>query len=307
MIEGTGAPISFSRTDVAVWLLAQSHVPSEGTLNTQNSMSMPSETTQNYQLALRWETDGSASSGMIGHGSIKIGLLHGASKAPSFRPSVQDEYIDVRVDRHGSHVGNPFAGAPVHRLCKAYDELLHSVLTTPLSVEEALHDYEGLRQDSSYGAALLTPFEDSLLKTISGTHQVPVHRQRVRPLALRAWLVYHACLLQRGHSLRLWCCCIDDADLASEWACHAQLLLGALLWVSVTLRAEPLLAQPCVDAELRGSQVLAYLLEVPLLTSLSCRAYSARAHFYPCSDWLEISVTGLATGLLPSWVDACSP
>lgn len=277
MTKGAVPPISFSRADLAVWLLAQSPVPSEGTLNTLTSM--PSGTTLNYQLALTWAADGSASSGLVGHGSIKIGRAGRGRQGPFARHSVQDDYIDVRVDRHGSHVGNPFAGAPVERLCKAYDELLHAVLTTQLSVEEALYDYEGLRQDSSYGAAFLTPFEESLLKTIAATHHVPVHRQRVRPLALRAWLVFHARLLQQGSSLCLWCCCIDDAALAAEWTCHAQSLLGALLWLSVMLPAEPLLAQHCVDAEPCGSQVLAYLLEAPLLTSISCRAYFARALF----------------------------
>ena len=253
MIEGTEPPISFSRACVASWLLAQSHTRSEGTLNTL--FPMPSETTLNYRLALRWAANGAASSGLIGHGSIKIGRAHRGRQGPFARRSVQDDYIDVRVDRHGSHVGNPFAGAPVHRLCQAYDELLLAVLTVQLSVEEDLHDYEGLRQDSSYGAALLTPFEETLLKTISEKHQVPVHRQRVRPLALRAWLVHHARLLQQGKSLCLWCCCTDDAALAPEWTCHAQSLMGALLWVSITLPAEPSLAQPCADAEPHGSQV----------------------------------------------------
>jgi hypothetical protein len=291
MTKGTVSPSSFSRAEVASWLLAQSLVPSEGTLNTLSSM--PSETTLNYlsSLSLRWAADGSASNGLVGFGSIRIERLQWGKQGPSARHSVQDDYLQVRVDRHGSHVGNPFAGAPVERLCKAYDELLLAVLTTQLSVEEALHDYEGLRQDSSYGAALLSPLEEALLKTISEKHAVPLHRQRVRPLALRAWLVHHARLLQQGQSLSLFCWCTCNAALAREWTCHAQLLMGALLWLSLTLPAEPLLAQPCADAEPQSSQVLAYPLEALFLTSTSCRAHFARAPFYPRSDWMERSVT----------------
>jgi hypothetical protein len=259
MTKGAVPPTSFSRADLAVWLLGQSAPPSDGTLNTLNHM--PSGTTQNYQpsLALTWAADGSASSGMVGYGSIRIGRLHWGRQGPVARPSVQDDYLEVRVDRHGSHVGNPFVRAPVERLCKAFDELLHAVLAVQLSVEEALLDYEALRQDTAYGAALLTPFEDALLHSISKKHGVSLHSQRVRPLALRAWLVHHALLLQRGQSLSLFCWCMCDAALAREWSCHAQSLLGALLWLSLTLRAEPSLAQPCADSELQSSQVLAYL------------------------------------------------
>ena len=314
MTEGTVPPISFSRAGVAAWLLAQSHAPSEGTLNTLISMSMRSETTLNYRvltgeevgdvqsasagaptltsLALRWAADGSASNGLDGFGSISIDRLRWGKQGPTVRHSVQHDYLLVRVDRHGSHVGNPFAGAPVERLCKAYDELLHAVVTTPFSVEEALHDYEGLRQDSMYGAAMLTPLEEELLATISEKHSVPIHQQRVRPFALRAWLVYHARLLQQGQSLSLHCWCTCDAALAREWTCHAQSLMGALLWLSLTLPAEHLLAQPCAVAEPQSSQVLAYPLEASSLTSfLKCRAYLARALFYPRSGWIEISVT----------------
>ena len=315
MIEGTVPPISFSRAEVAAWLLAQSHAPSEGTLNTLKSMSMRSETTLNYcvltgeevgdfqssstgapnltSLALRWAADGSASNGLDGFGSISIGRLQWGKQGHTARHSVQDGYLEVRVDRHSSHVGNPFARAPVERLCKAFDELLHTVLAVQFSVEEALHDYEGLRQDSSYGEALLTPLEEALLKTISEKHSVPIHYQRVRPFALRAWLVYHARLIQRGQSLSLHCWCTCDAALAREWTCHAQSLMGALLWLSLTLPAEPLLAQLCADAEPQNSQVLAYpSFEAPSLTSfLRCCAYLAHALFYPRSGWIEISVT----------------
>ena len=284
MTKGAVPPSTFSCVDVAAWLSAQSRTPSDGTLNTLIPMPMPSGTTLNYHprvltreevgdiqstsagappltsSAIRMAADGSASTGLDGYGSIRVGQLFRSKQGSVARQPLQNGHLNVRVDRHDSHVGNPFAGAPVQRLCKAYDELLHAVLTTQISVEEELQNYEALRQDSSYGAAFLTPFERALLQTIADKHQVPVHRQRVRPLALRAWLVYHARLLQQGQSLCLYCWCMCSSALVPDWSCHAQSLMGALLWLSFILPTEPLLAQPCEESEPPGSQVLAYSL-----------------------------------------------
>mmetsp|Transcript_64847 Transcript_64847/g.128211 ORF Transcript_64847/g.128211 Transcript_64847/m.128211 type:complete len:260 (+) Transcript_64847:186-965(+) len=177
--------------------------------------------------------------GLGGLGSVRIGRLKMGKQGPVSRHSVQDGYIEVRVDRHGSHVGNPFAGAPTAQLCRAYDELLLVVLTVPLVVDECLHDYEGLEQDSSFGRALLTPYEKKLLQTIADKHGVKIHQsQRVSPFAVRAWLVYHAMLLLRGISFYLFCWCVHGYSHTPPWACHSQSLMGALLWVAVTLREQ---------------------------------------------------------------------
>ena len=288
MTEGTVAPISFTRQGVADWFNAQSPTPSEGTLNT---------------LCLVWAADGSVATGVVGHGSVRIGRLR-SKQGSTAQDSVQDSQLTVRVDRHGSHVGNPFAGAPVAKLCKAFDELLCAVLTIQLSVEAGLHDYEGLQQDASYGAALLTPFEETLLRTVSEKHQVPVHRQRVRPLALRAWLVYHARLIQLGRPLCLSCWCMSNAAFAPAWTCHAQSLMGALLWASVTLRFEPLFHYSVMDVELPSLQVQAYLSKgVTLSSSSFLHAFFACAFFLPLAQIVEaLGYLALCLVLLPIWV-----
>ena len=204
---GTATPSSFFCQDVAAWLSRDSCTEEAG---------VPSGL------------------GTGGLGSVRIGRLRWGKQGPVARHSIQDGFVEVRVDRHGSHVGNPFAGAPVAQLCRAYDELLRAVLTTPLLIDECLHEYEGLRQDSSFGTALLTLFEEKLLQTIAEKHKVRVHEQRFRPTAVRAWLVYHSSLIVQGKSLYLFCWCTHGGWHTPPWTCHSQSLMGALLWVSST-------------------------------------------------------------------------
>ena len=128
---GTDTPFSFFASDVATW------------------------------LRLRGYDIGSAGCGLGegGLGSVRIGRLRWGRQGPAARHLVQDGSLEVRVDRHGSHVGNPFAGAPVHQLCKAYDELLRAVLVAPLSVDDGLREFEALRHDTTFGLSLLSSFE----------------------------------------------------------------------------------------------------------------------------------------------------
>ena len=205
-IMGSVTPSSFQCCDVAPWVRAEREGVAEGTATGQ----------------------------LFTTGSVKISRLRWGSQGPTPRHSAQDGYLEVRVDRHGSHVGNPFVGAPIERLCRAYDDLLVAVLTVPLQVDDGLREYEDLRRDAFLGDALLTDFEKALLQTISEKHRVRVHRQRVRPLVIRAWLVYHAGLLARGQSLCLLCWCTCGACELAPWLCHAQSLMGALLWFSHT-------------------------------------------------------------------------
>ena len=181
---GTVTPPSFLWQDVVPWLVAR-HLAIHG--GPENGLAL-----------------GSGSVG-LNLGSVSIGRMRWGEQGPTPPHSVQDGFLEVRVDRHGSHVGNPFAGAPVAQLCKAYDELLQAVLSIQLSVDDGLLDYEELRQDSLFGFTRLTAFESELLNKISEKHGVRIHRQRVRPLAVRAWLVYHAKLLVHGQSLCLFC------------------------------------------------------------------------------------------------------
>jgi hypothetical protein len=182
--------------------------------------------------------------GENGMGSVSIGRLRWGKQGPAARQLVQDGFLEVRVDRHGSHVGNPFCNAPAHQLCRAYDDMLRAVLVAPLVVDDGLHSFEGLRQDTLFGQALLSPFESELLQTIAERHDVRLHNQRVRPLAVRAWLIHHASLLLQGASLTLLCWCLHGGVSSSPWVCHSQSLMGALLWVAVTARSE--LTSACI-------------------------------------------------------------
>ena len=188
--------------------------------------------------------------GENGMGSVSIGRLRMGKQGPSARQSVQDGFLEVRVDRHSSHVGNPFCNAPVHKLCCAYDDMLRAVLVAPLVVDDGLHDFEGLRQDAIFGQALLSSFEKELLQTIADKHGVRIHNQRVRPLAVRAWLVYYASLLVQGTSFTLLCWCLHGGVSSAPWGCHSQSLMGALLWVATTARSELTLACPCQPSAL---------------------------------------------------------
>jgi hypothetical protein len=297
-MEGTESPISFAPSDVMAWLLALPyHLRSGTTLN--YPMPMQSEMTLNY-LSDQTETgvlNGEIASGsrvadtvapranssfvlsttsdLSRHmvvpdrsGSINLGRLRWGSQGPTPRVSVQDGYLLVRVDRHGSQVGNPFIGAPIIRLCKAYDELLQSMLTWPLSVEECLREYEGSLQDvSPVSAVLLTPFEKALLQRLAVKHSVSIHEQCVRPLALRGWLVFHALLLLRGRSLSLHCWCACGAMELPSWSCHGQSLMGALLWLAHILRVQPTTSLqsttdtlPCLQVNLFSVRLLSFAL-----------------------------------------------
>ena len=238
-----------------------------------------------------------------GLGSVSIGRLRWGKQGPIARRLVQDGFLPVRVDRHDSHVGNPFAGAPVHKLCQAYDDLLRAVLAAPLLVDDGLHDYEGLRQDTMFGQALLTSFEITLLQNISEKHGVKVHPQRVRPLAVRSWLAYHSLLLVQGTSLTLLCWCTHGGVSLPPGQCHAQLLMRTLLWTAVTKRHELISACRCLptdDAPLQDTSGV--LAEVSLHLCLSI----AQA-FLPSRGWpflpLALPLDGSLTSR-PSFVQA---
>ena len=175
---GTDTPCSFSLSDVASWLRHQGY-------------------------GLGRSGYGFSEDGL---GSVIISRLKWGKQGPHASSLVQDGYLQVRVDRYGSHVGNPFVGASKHKLTQAYDELLQAVLAVPLSVDDGLREYEGLGQDVMFGKALLSSGEVQLLRGIAERHGVCVHDHlRVRPFAVRAWLVYHASLLVQGTSLELLC------------------------------------------------------------------------------------------------------
>lgn len=227
---GTVTPPSFLGQDLLPWLVSQ---------------------------GLCDDADAATSSVGLVCGSVRVGRLCRGRQAPVARV-LQDGFTSVRVDRGGSHVGNPFCSASTARLCRAYDELLRTLLTVPIDIDECLQDFKGMRQDSFPTSALLSPFEKDLLHHISEKHHVCVHRLRVRPLDVRAWLVQHARLLLLGERLQLncWCTCGTISEMA-PWACHAQLLAGALLWLALTRRADFMASGPHLPPAFLPTQVRA--------------------------------------------------
>ena len=87
--------------------------------------------------------------------------------------------------------------------------------------------------------------EKDLLRNIADKHGVRIHNQRVRPFAVRAWLAYHASLLVQDTSMTLLCWCMHRPFCFSSppWECHAQLLLGAILWLAATEKHELTMAR----------------------------------------------------------------
>jgi hypothetical protein len=262
-MEGTAAPASFSSGDVLAWLAMHAAARAlpfvQCVLSTGLQGSGPTPTLQKGKSETYVQSSGenradieSAAYGQGGMGSVSIGRLTWGTQGPTPRILVQDGCVSVMVDRHGSRVGNPFCGAPRRRLCEAYDELLMTVMTMRFTVEDALHDYEELRRSDVLAVVLLTTEEKQLLRIIAEKHRVRVHSQPVKPLDVRAWLVHHAALLVGGQSLRLYCWCLCGDVHSPAWSCHAQSLMGALLWLSTSLNKELSLAL-CFDSDECGS------------------------------------------------------
>ena len=141
--------------------------------------------------------------------------------------------VHVLIDR-GSMVGNPFVGGSHERLTKAFDELLHVLLTDDLNYDELALQFPQLADEPSFGVTGAEPMERRLLHKIATTHGVLLHEAhagRFRILALRAWIAFHAQRLRLGCSLKLLCHCMEGP--APPWTCHGQGLAGALVWVAV--------------------------------------------------------------------------
>jgi hypothetical protein len=172
--------------------------------------------------------------GVRGLGSVSVERLRMGRQGPVAPSSVQYDYVDIWVDEREARVGNPFCEADLARLSRAFDELLRTLLTVTFPVDESLRDFEGAMQDDPTTLGLLAPLERHLLRSISERHGVKV-RRRLRacacPFAIRSWLVHHALLLAHGQSLRLLSWCTGGAAESTPRLGHAQLLMGALLWL----------------------------------------------------------------------------
>ena len=156
-----------------------------------------------------------------------------------------DGFTDVRVDHFGSLVYNPFTGGCALTLCRAYDELVRTVLTTPLAIDDCLDEYEdSTLQSTPHGLRRPSSFELELLQTVADRHGVRVHAQAGSPMAIRPWLVHYARRLLEGASFRLLDTYPQGGVRVLPWTCHAQSLQGALLWVAITHQGQLLESRP---------------------------------------------------------------
>ena len=165
-----------------------------------------------------------------------------------------DGFTDVRVDRYDSLVHNPFTGGCSLTLCRAYDELVRMVLTTPLAIDECLDEYDdSALHPALHGLRRPSPFELELLQAVADKHGVRVHAQARPPSAIRPWLVHHAQLMLEGTSFRLLDTFPQGVEHVPPWTCHAQSLQGALLWVAVTHQGQ--LLESCPGSLVEGSSL----------------------------------------------------
>ena len=248
---GTVTPASFLGQDLLPWLIGEGCVCDRGDASFSAAIGASDDIRRRQAHGPSQTLNGRSDFGLV-----RVGRLNRGRQTPAVARVCDDGYISVRVDQRGSHVGDPFCSAPTARLCQAYNELLRTMLTVQIDIDESRRDFDGMSKDTFPTEALLTPFEETLLHSISERHHVRVHWQRVRPLDLRAWLVHHAQLLLQGHHLQLdcWCACGALGSLA-PWACHAQLLAGALLWLAHVRRAD-LLSSPRLTPFSSDEQVL---------------------------------------------------
>ena len=231
---GTVTPVSFLGQDLLPWRTSEGFVCDRGDASSSAAMGASDDIQRRQAHGPSQTLNGRSDISLV-----RVGRLNRGRQAPAVARVCDDGYISVRVDRRGSHVGNPFCSAPTARLCQAYNELLRTMLTVQIDIDESRRDFDGMSKDTFSTEALLTSFEETLLHSISEKHHVRVHGQRVRPLDLRAWLVHHAQLLPQGHNLQLHSgCACGTLGLLAPWTCHARLLAGALLWLAHVRRAD---------------------------------------------------------------------
>ena len=245
-MEGTDTPLSF-HTQLRVWLgrldhgrdwmgvasmdalVARVHRAFRSGVHTADMGGSPLN---------RWlwgEHGGSAVSD--GH-EVLIGLLRGgrAGEGDSPRLPAPLGYVDVRVDRRGSRVGNPFKAGDSSLACMAYDLLLTLVLLhaciedVPLLADGG--DAPGLQTTAGSVERMLFQGITSLLPV-----QLASSADTFSSPQLLAWLYTHARLVARGQRLRLLCWCCDDGYCAQPGStpCHARSLAALILWLAYHL------------------------------------------------------------------------
>ena len=172
-----------------------------------------------------------------GH-EVLIGLLRGgrAGEGDSPRLPAPLGYVDVRVDRRGSRVGNPFKAGDSSLACMAFDLLLTLVLLhacmedVPLLADGG--DATGLQTTAGSVERMLFQGITSLLPV-----QLASSADTFSSPQLLAWLYTHARLVARGQRLRLLCWCCDDGYCAQPGStpCHARSIAALILWLAYHL------------------------------------------------------------------------
>ena len=248
-MEGTAAPISFS-SSLRVWLgkleqgRAWLHAPSPlDLLDRVHRAYMDGLHTSGMgsSLLVRWLWAGREEAAASVDGLIVVGQLRrgraGANDAP-WSPAPLG-YRDVRVDRRGSGVGNPFKAGDSSQACLAHDLLM------TLALLHSCTEHTTILATGVEGAmsrAVSGTMEQTVLKSISALVSVQLaHTAHTFSFArLMAWLFTHAQLVAGGQRLRLLCWCCDDGSCAQPGSapCHARSLAVILLWMAYHLNGD---------------------------------------------------------------------
>ena len=245
-MEGTAAPISFS-SSLRIWLgkLEQGRV----WLDMTSSHGLLDRVYRAYADGVRRAGSGSlplarwlwagrdealaSITGLVIVGQLRKGRA-GASDAPWLPAPLG--YRDVRVDRRGSGVGNPFKAGDSTPACLAFD-LLMTLALLQSCTEDTTTRAAGA--DGALSHAVAGTMERILLRRISARYLVCLAptADAFSLARLSAWLHTHAQLVAGGQRLRLLCWCCDDASCARPGSipCHARSLAVILLWMACHL------------------------------------------------------------------------
>jgi hypothetical protein len=164
---------------------------------------------------------------------VWIGKLHRSGGNSCSTTRLPNGFLDVRVDRGGSLVGNPFVGGPRAQVCRAFDAWL--IVAMMLDDGNAWTDGDWTRVVNSMPEA--SAAERQLMLSIAQYYDVHLHPSYLHcsAMTLSTWVCHHARLSADGQRLRLLCCCLIVTSSSRPpigLTCHAQSLAAAISWVA---------------------------------------------------------------------------
>ena len=297
-MEGTVAPIPFSSM-LRGWLGQQKQ--GRAWLATSSSRALLDRVHRAYvdgrhtaglgsSFLAEWLWAGREESAAAVEGMVLVGQLRpgraGADDAPRLPAPIG--FRDVRVDRRGSRVGNPFKAGDSTQACLAYDLLMTLALMHACTEDTTLL---AAGVDGAMPRAVAGTMERALLQSISSLVPVQLaHTAHTFSVAgLMAWLYAYARLVAGGQRLRLLCWCCDDGSCAQPGSspCHARSLAVILMWMACHLNK----GSPS-EQRLDASEVTSYEPPVQVHTRLH-PILGADSH--PSLSMLDYYRSGVAT------------